>query len=215
MTAVATTQKKHPVVALMESDDARAAVTAMLPEGQTYDRVMREFYLAAADNPEILKCEPASIVRAVSRAVSWDLVIGTTAFLVPRKGKLCAQQGYRGKIELIVRNRAARLVDAQPVYEKEHFRVRQGTSPSIEHDRIMDPDARGRLVGAYAYARLSAFEVKIVTISAKEVDAIRMKYSHQWKVGKLDEIPWYACKTAINQLAKQIPTSPKLAKLLA
>lgn len=215
MTAVATTKGRHPIVQLMESEDAKAKIMALLPEGQSFERVMQEFYLAAADNPDILQCEPASIVRAVSRAVSWDLVIGTTSFLVPRKGKLCAQQGYRGKIELMVRNRAVRLIDAQAVYANEHFRPQYGTNPSIEHTPIMDPKGRGALIGAYAYAKLSAYEFKIVVISAEEVDEIRQKYSHQWKSGKLDTIPWYALKTAINRLAKQIPMSPKLAKLLA
>jgi phage RecT family recombinase len=218
MTSVATVDRndKKPtgIISLMESPEARRAITAMLPEGQTYERVMREFYLAAAENPDILKCEPASIVRAVSRAVSWDLVIGSTAFLVPRKGKLCAQQGYRGKIELMVRHRAARMVDAQCVYEKELFRYQQGTSPFVEHHPIMDPQKRGELIGAYAYARLSAYEVKIIVLSVEEIDDIRRQYSHQWKSGALGDIPWYALKTAIHRLAKQIPMSPKLSKLL-
>lgn len=221
MTSVATVPKTPAIVQLMESDQAKAAITAMLPEGQTYERVMREFYLAAADNPKILQCEPASIVRAVSRAVSWDLVIGVTAFLVPRKErrddavpKLCAQQGYRGKIELMVRHRAARLIDAQCVYSNETFRYQQGTNPFIEHHPIMDPKARGELIGAYAYAKLTAYEVKIVVLATEEIDAIRRKYSLQWKDGALASIPWYALKTCVHRLAKQIPMSPKLAALM-
>lgn len=214
MTSVATVPKTPAIVQLMESDQAKAAITAMLPEGQTYERVMREFYLAAAENPKILQCEPASIVRAVSRAVSWDLVIGVTAFLVPRKGKLCAQQGYRGKIELMVRHRAARLIDAQCVYANEQFRYQQGTNPFIEHHPIMDPKQRGELIGAYAYAKLTAYEVKIVVLATEEIDAIRRKYSLQWNEGALDSIPWYALKTCVHRLAKQIPMSPKLAALM-
>ncbi len=232
MTSVATTTEKreHPVVTLMKSNEAREAIAVMLPEGQTYERVVREFFLAAADNPKILECEPASIVRAISRAVSWDLVIGVTAFLVPRKTKrtdaapkLHAQQGYRGKIELIVRHRAARLVDAQCVYSNETFRYQQGTSPFIEHHPIMDPKKRGELIGAYAYAKLSAYEVKIIVMSADEVDAIRQQYSQQWNTKwengnqvkiELREIPWYLLARCVHRLAKQIPMSPKVAKLL-
>lgn len=216
MTSVATVEKKpHAIVQLMESEESRAQITAMLPEGQTYERVMREFYNAAADNLDILKCEPASIVRAVSRAVSWDLVIGVTSFLVPRGGKLCAQQGFRGKIELMVRHRVVRLVDAQCVYAKEHFRYQQGTSPFIEHHPIMDPKVRGELIGAYAYAKISAYEVKIIVLSVQEVDEIRKKYSHQWKGGTLDAIPWYALKTCVHRLSKQIPMNSEMAKLLS
>jgi recombination protein RecT len=201
---------------LLTSPHAKAAIETMLPPGVTFARVMREFYNALADNPKIAKCEPASIVRAIAKAASWDLVIGDTCFLVPRKGKLCAQQGYKGKIELMVRHRAARLVHAEPVYKNEHFRYEQGTSPRIEHmPRPFDtPDERGPLVGAYAYAKISAYECKIVVLSKQEIDDIRREFSFEWKDGALDEIPWYAVKTAVHRLAKQVPTSPRLAQLL-
>lgn len=226
------TDRKAPtMLEFLMSDKARQAIMPMLPPGQTYDRIVREFLNAVADNPGIATCVPASIIRAISRAVSWDLEIGVTAFLIPRKAKktdaaakLTASQGYRGKIELMVRHRAARLVDAECVYANEHFRYEQGTSPFIEHRPIMDPAKRGELIGAYAYAKITAYEVKIVVMSHEEIDAIRQEYSQQWKTKweggaqvpmSLEEIPWYCLGRCVHRLSKQMPMSGKLSAILA
>lgn len=214
-TAVATFRDANALVLMLNDDTARATITPMLPEGVTYERVIREVYMVASDNPSILKCSGPSIIRAICKVESWGLVIGETAHLVPYKGICKAIQDYKGKIELMVRHRAARLIEAHCVYEKEHFVYKAGTSPVIEHWPIMDPQSRGELVGAYAYARITSYDFKAVVISKQEIDEIRRQYSHQWSGGTLDEIPWYAIKTAIHRLSKQIPKSEALAKALA
>lgn len=213
MTAVATTNSRA-VIALLNREDARRAIEPLLSEGVTYERVIREVYLAASDNADILGCSNESIIRAVCKAVSWGLVIGETVHLVPFGRTLKAMQDYKGKIELMVRYRAARFIDAQPVYENEPYRFALGTSPFVEHTPLMDSAKRGRLVGAYAYAKISAYDLKVVVLTADEIDKIRKKHSKQWKSGELGDIPWYACKTAVHRLAKQIPKSEALARAL-
>lgn len=198
------------------------AIRDMVPEGQSLARVRREIINAVHENPKILKCDATSIVRAVSKAVSWNLVIGHTAYLIPRAPRrgetqmLTAMQSYHGKIELLVRHGAARLVDGHPVYKNEHYKSALGTNPWIEHyPMTLDPDGRGELVGGYAFAKITQTEFKIVEISAKEIDAIRKKYSQQWADGRLEDVAhWYVPKTAIHRLCKQIPMSSDLAQLL-
>src|SRR6185312_41935 len=70
--------------------------------------------------------------------------------------------------------------------------------------------ARGKLKGAYVVFRLPfnappAFEYMTV----EDVDAIRQKYSAQWKKGPVP--PWYAKKTVLRQAAKTLRKDRRLA----
>lgn len=222
-------------VAFLKDPKVRTAIEAMLPDGVTYDRVVREVINAAAENPDIVNCEPSSIVRAISKAVTYDLVIGEGVFLVPRKDrandaqpKLRCQLGYQGKIELMLRYRAAKFIDYHVRYEHEHYRCEFGTNGFVEHKPIMDPAKRGKLIGAYAFAKMTQFDCIIIEMHVDEIDAIRQKFSLQWKVKyegygqnrktvplPLDEIPWYCEARVVHRLAKKVPKRGKLAEIIA
>jgi len=201
---------------ILLSDEAKQQIMPLLPVGVALQQVVSEVNRAVAENPDILECTPVSIVMAVSTAVKWDLEIGYTVHLVPFtvKGekRLKALRDYKGDIELVVRSGAARKVDAKCRYEKEHFIHHEGTTPYIEHHPIGDPAARGKMVGAYAYAKLPHNEIKIAYLSVAEIDEIRRSKSKTWKDGELQ--PWYACKTMVHQVTKAIPKNPNLAPIL-
>lgn len=222
-TAVATLDRKG-ITGLLKSPDAVARITPLL-RGVEYDRIVGEAYLAASDNPEILQCTQASIIRAVARACSWGLAIGEQAYLVPfnvkvsKRGeedrwekRLTAIQGYAGKIELIIKAGGAQTVDAQVVYEKELFDYSQGTNPSVTHRPAKTAAGRGKLIGVYAIAyHGSSRPPHVVYLTVEEVEAVRQKYSKQWKQG--DMPTWYMKKTAVHQLAKLLPKSPRMMQL--
>lgn len=224
-TALALVETKG-VVALLESDQARAVIEPMLPRGVEYRRVMQEVYLAGKENPEILQCTPASIIRAVAKAESWGLTIGDTVHLVPfnvkvsKRGeqdrwekRLKAVQDYKGKIELIVGAGAARAVNAECVYENEHFELELGTHPTLRHRPERQEAKRGTLIGAYAYADLGQRYQPIVKwMPVAEIDEIRKSHSKQWKEGPLK--PWYARKTVVHQLAKMLPKNARMLQVL-
>jgi recombinational DNA repair protein RecT len=101
----------------------------------------------------------------------------------------------------VKRSGAARHVDAKCVYENEVFRYEEGTHPFIEHHPIMDPTARGKMVGAYAWAMINQrTPIKIAVLSVAEIDEIRQKNSKSHKEGPLE--PWYACKTMVHQVTE-------------
>jgi phage RecT family recombinase len=233
MTASATQHRAQPGVNLtapgevrnmLTDNDARTLIQPLLPNGIAYDRVISEVYFAVQKNPEIAKCTPASIVQEVARAVSWDLVIGETVHLVPFNEKVArnpdryekrvkAIRDYKGDIELVVRSGAARSVDAKAVYKNETFEYEEGSEPRIRHVRILDPTARGPMIGAYAIARLPHYHIRIVWMALSEIDEIRQRHSKQWKEGPMPV--WYALKTCVHQVTKLIPKNPRLAAVLA
>lgn len=214
------------ITELLDSPSARKVIEPFLHPGSDYRRVIQEVYLAVSDNPELLECEPASIVRSVSKIVSWGLVVGETAYLIPRNVKVSkpgepnrwvkrctALQSYTGKIELIVRSGSARAVDAENVYENDDFVLELGSTPNCRHSPTLDPEKRGALLGSYAVARLSFGNLKITWVPASEIEAIRQKLSQSWKGGTMPY--WYGPKTAVHRIAKMIPKSEQLARVLA
>jgi recombinational DNA repair protein RecT len=70
------------------------------------------------------------------------------------------------------------------------------------------------MVGAYALFRLrGSLHPHVKYMSVDEIEAIRKRYSKQWKEGKLE--PWYAEKTCVRQGVKLLPKDPRLSKTLA
>ncbi len=203
----------------LEQPEVRREIAPTL-DATAYASVIREVLQCVSENPEIKRCDLWSIKYAITRCVSWDVIIGEKCFLIPRPDeerngawRLHPFLGYKGASELLMRHGVARQVDARPVYKNEFFKPHYGTQPRIDHDPIMAPEDRGALVGAYAWAKLSPTDVKIDVISAEEIDAIRWEYSRDWAEGSLDGLPWYAAKTALHRLANQLPMSPRVKAL--
>jgi phage RecT family recombinase len=190
---------RQKVSSILLSEDAKRQIIPLLPHGVSLDRVVSTIHQVTADNPEILECTPASIIMAVGRGVKWDLDFGETVHLVPFNVKVSkrgeadrwekrakAIRDYKGDIELVVGSGAARAVDAQCFYENEPFKYEQGTNPFIEHHPIVDEKQRGKMVGAYGWARINVHVIKIAVMSVAEIDEIRRTKSKQWKEGPLD-----------------------------
>ena len=219
-TSDSTALTRARVSAILLTDSAKQQIVPLLPVGVAIQAVVSEVNRAVVDNPELLECTPASLIMAVSSIVKWDLAIGETAYLVPFNTKVGdhyekrvkALRDYKGDIELVIKSGAARKVDAKCVYVNEYFKYEEGTQPYIEHHPITDPSKRGAMLGAYAFAKLSHYELKIVFMSVEEIDEIRQAKSKSWKQGAVPA--WYAKKTVIHQVTKSLPKNPKLAEVL-
>jgi phage RecT family recombinase len=217
---------RQQVSEILLSDEAKSQIAPLLPHGVSLDRVVSTIHQVVADNPEILECTPASIIMAVGKGVKWDLEFGETVHLVPfnvkvsKKGqpdkwekRAKAIRDYKGDIEIVVGSGAARYVDAQCFYENEIFEYKQGTNPYIEHHPIVDGAARGKMLGAYAWAVISQrVPMKISVMSVAEIEKIRQEKSKSNKEGPLQD--WYARKTLVHQVTKSIPKNRRLAEVL-
>lgn len=210
-TAVATTTPAPEKGAAGLILAARKRIEPFLPEGVTVERVAQSVYLAAMDNPTILECDGASIVRAVARIHQVGLEVGVTAHLVPFGSKCTAVFDYKGIIELVVSSGAARTCEARCVYAGDLFEYEQGLNAKLRHVPA-GAATRGKLVGAYAIWRLRQHDAVFDYMLIEDIDAIRQQYSRSWKKGEVP--PWYAKKTVVRQTAKMLPKNPRLAALL-
>jgi recombination protein RecT len=209
----AVVRESKGIRALLEHESARERIAPFLMPGVDYDRVIASAHYAVRQNPAISKCTPASIIDAVSRIQQWGLEIGITAHLVPFGDKCNAIADYTGIAELMVASGAVRHVETRTVYEHDDFRYSYGLNSELFHVPCKDVAKRGKIVAAYCILRLpfgaSTFEV----MAAEDIEAIRQKYSKQWKSGPLPS--WYARKTLVRQAAKLIPKNRRLASVLS
>lgn len=196
---------------IVVSDWGRARLEAFVPKGMTLDQIGQIVAIEARKVPALLDCDPVSLVESTARILSWGLIPGETAYLVPF-GRTCQPiKGAEGLIQLMYDSGHVRAVDARVVYAGEHFRFEQGLNPILEHHPSMTAKARGEIVGAYCIIRLPFQNFVMEFYPADWIDQLRQGYSKQWKKGPLPA--WYARKTAIIHTAKLLPKNSKFAAI--
>jgi phage RecT family recombinase len=208
------------VMDLLTKPESMAVLAPLIPKDVDRQEVAIEVYRAVTKNPAILDCTETSIIMAVADCVQVGLTIGKTIHLVPvrpergAKQELQAWTDYKGDIELVMRSGAAKLVYAYPVFEKDDFAPHLGDNPHIHHVPAWR-EPPGKMVGAYAVAFINNTIKKVAWMRLDQIEKIRAK-SRQWSPDRVKECPdWYACKTAIHRLCKDLPKNPALAKVLA
>lgn len=195
--------------ALVVSDWGRSRLEAFVPKGMTLDQIGQIIAIEARKVPALLECDPVSLIESTARVLSWGLIPGETAFLVPF-GRTCQPiKGAEGLIQLMYDSGHVRAVDARVVYAGEHFKIEQGLHPVLEHHPSLTAKERGEIVGAYCIIRLPFQNFVMEFFPADYIEQVRQGYSKQWKKGPLPA--WYARKTAIIHTAKLLPKNSKFA----
>lgn len=228
-TALALYNKKE--LATFTSPEGKALITAKLSAGVKYEQVLAELWFAIQKNPDIAACTPDSQLLAVDRALSWGLAIGDKVHLVPfstKNGKLLtAVRDYKGDIELIYRATGVH-VDANVVWNDEKFDYELGDSPWVKHKPALKRQDGAQIIAAYAVAHMGRGQPpKIVVLGVDAINAIRKDKSKSWweewhptikgkkQVIPIERIPWYAEKTVVHKIAKQLPTTATTATKMA
>lgn len=219
---------KRPELAAFTTPEAKALLMPKLaPLGITFEHLLTELYFAVQKTQSLAKCSPMSLVQSAVRCLEWGLTIGEKAFLVPYKGTATAVRSYQGDIELIVRAGGAKSIDAAAVYEGDRFEYQLGSNAWVNHTPQEKSKTGRKITHGYAVAHIAAgIPPKVVVMTIEEIDAIRKSKSQSWWAEKdregnvkrlipIEEIVWYVEKTPVHKITKQLPTSPRLAKLTA
>jgi len=213
-------EKSANVRGLIEK--SRHQIMAALPRHMTAERMIRVCNTAVAKVPELLDCDPRSLIGAIVQASQLGLEPDGTlghAYLIPFNNRKSGRKecqfipGYKGLIELARRSGQISTIYAQCVYANDRYSFAFGLDPKLEHTPT-DGD-RGDMVAAYAVARLRDGGAQFEWLWKKEVDSVRQ----QSRAGNSG--PWVthygemAKKTALRRLCKLLPTSPELARAVA
>jgi len=203
---------------LLTIDNAREEIsssiktfTCLIPDEKDRNRFISIALANLEKNPKLFQCTPSSFISCLVEAARLGLEPGGSlahCYLISHeKTRTCTITiGYRGWIQVVLRDGAVRKIWARPVYNGEAFAVKYGTDQKIDHtpDPFRPQEKQG-LRGVYACAELSSgsFDFEILSLATIEKSRECAKTQMVWK-------SWYvpmALKTAIRVLVKRLPMS--------
>jgi len=204
---------KDQVAGVEKLLDARMQqIAKALPEGtMTAHHFARTVLTLCARNPELLKCNPGSLLGSVMQAAQLGLtpdpVLGE-AWFVPFKGVVQFIPGYKGLIKLAWQSDRVAKVSARVVREGDSFSLEYGLSESLVHIPRSPPDAP--LTHAYAVVHTKDSPLPMfVCLSLAEIKAVQARSPS----ARSGHSPWktdfeaMAMKSALRRVCKLVPSS--------
>lgn len=186
----------------------KAQIAEVLPKHLTAERMAKLVLIAANRQPKILQCSQESVLRAVMGAAELGLDISGTlgeAYLVPYGNECQLIIGYKGLAKLARQSGELRRIEAEVVYEHDHFDFEKGTTLRLSFKPNLGD--RGKPIGAYALVEFADGGIQTEWMPASEIDKVRRASKASgagpWK-DWTDEM-WR--KTAFRRLAKWLPLS--------
>ena len=218
------TQTKSPINTIRTLlERSKAQIAMALPKHLNADRIIRVAMTSIQRTPQLLECDPISLVAAVIQSSQLGLEpdgIFGHAYLVPfrntKKNRMEVQfiPGYKGLIDLARRSGQVNRISAHVVYDNEHFVMEYGTKEVLEH-KPLPPSTRGDRKGVYAVAVLNDGSAHFEWLWNEEIEAVKRQSKAvnfgPWQTHEDEMIR----KTAIRRLVKYLPLSVELAKAAA
>lgn len=216
--------KKDPartIYALLERQ--KDQIKLALPKHLDADRMVRIVFTVVRQNPDLLKCDEASLLKCVMQCSSLGLepdpLLGR-AYLVPFYNTKAGRHectliiGYKGFIDLARRSGEIESLEAHVVYQADDWDYSYGLTPVLYHKPSNRADCGG-VVAAWALARFKGGGYQFEVMSHAELEAVR-KLSKQGggNIWTTHTAEMYR-KTVIRRLAKLLPLSPALVRHVA
>lgn len=161
---VATSDKPKSIRDMLEDPRQQIEIAKAIPTGMTPERFARLCLTAINSNEMLLACSPHSLLAACMQAAALGLEPNTPlqhCYLAPNQvkdghgGKVWAVRfmlGYQGMCELALRHPQVRSVAARAVYEKDEFKIDQGSANELIHvPELEEPPGEIRFHYAIAY----------------------------------------------------------------
>lgn len=194
----------------MKPEIARA-----LPKHMDADRMARIALTTLRRTPKLATCTPESFLGALMTCSQLGVEPGPTgeAYLIPYGRECTFVLGYRGMAKLFWQSPMAKSLDAQVVYENDHFDYEYGLNPRLEHRPTLS--GRGKPIAYYAVAATTTGGSAFVVLSPEDIEAHR-KHSKSGNSGPWrDHYDAMAKKTCVRELFKLLPVSVELATATA
>lgn len=185
---------------------------AVLPKHVSLDRLKQVFVLTCKQNPKLLECDPASLIKAVFTCASIGLepdpFLGQV-YILPYKTTAQVIIGYKGLIRLIRNSGEIASVSCQAIHANDNYSYNLGTDPYMNHQPAIGD--RGEIILFYCAAKFKDGSVHLEIMNTAEVKAV-MSQSSAVKGGR--ETPWnthfeeMGKKTVCRRAMKWLPVSP-------
>lgn len=191
------------------------------------EKYARQMMTLAQLNPELLNCEPNTVLGALMNASALGLELAPSlqqCYIIPRWNSKSGckqaqfQLGYRGMLALAYQSPKIRSIVAKEVCEGDEFEADFGPNGTISH-KAKIRGKRGAPYAYYAYAVLDSGQLIFDVMSYEDMyefakansDSFGGKYSNgPWK----DHFDEMAKKTMLKKIWKLLPlaTEAKVAE---
>lgn len=185
-----------------------------LPDHIAPDKFRRVAITALTSNPDIANCSTESVMGSLMKCAADGLLpdnrdaalvkFGATCQYMPMVGGLIKRMKNSGELSTI---------SAGVVYEHDEFEFIMGDEEHLRHKPKLRGE-RGKPVLAYAIAKFKDGGIQREVMTIEEIDKVR-SVSKTGKTGPW--VHWWdemAKKTVIHRLAKRVPTSSDIEKLI-
>lgn len=208
---------KRPKTLSDEIMDMVPQIAKALPRHMDAQRMGRIILTEVRKNPELAKCNKLSLFGSLLTASQIGLEPGPLGFcyLIPYKGQVSLQLGYRGLLELVSRSDRVDSVYAYAVYKGDDFTYQLGTHPDIQHVRGESVDD-AEIIAVYAVAHIKGSTIpRIEVMTRKQVDSIRARAQARSNGPWVTDYGEMARKTVLKKLCKTLPLSSEIAQSLS
>lgn len=190
----------------------KGAIGRALPRTMDPDRFARILVTEVKANPQLMRCEPLSMLAAVMRAAQLGLEPGPLGhvYLVPYKngktGRTDVQfiLGYKGIVTLARRSGEIRDLYAEVVYAGDEFDYDLGLHRDLRHKRTKDTD-RSTITHAYAVAHFTGGGCVFEVLDELDLKARRGRSRASQSGPWMTDYEAMAKKSAVRALAKWLP----------
>jgi len=219
MTTEVATAKPDSLREMLTGTKMKQQFALALPKALPIDRFLRCLITTINQTPKLLECDRTSVLAGAMTAAQLGLEIDPAlgrAYLLPYKGKAQLIIGYKGYVDLAYRSGQLAGLQAEAVYEADHFSYALGLDPKLEHIPA-DTENRGELKYAYAVASLANGGKAWRVLNRAQV----MKHKRSSQSAGSSYSPWTTHeeemwrKTAIRALASILPLSPEIRDAVA
>lgn len=193
-------------------EQLKPQIARALPKTVTPDRFARIVMTTLRTSPQLMQCDPQSLMAAVMLSAQLGLEPGPLghAYFVPYKREVTFIVGYKGIIDLARRSGEITSIEAREVCDGDFFEFEYGLEPKLRH-KPADGD-RGRPTHYYGVAHFKDggyyFDVLPISEIEKRRERSAAKKSGPW----VTDYTAMARKTVIRHMAPYLPLSAEAAR---
>lgn len=138
-----------------------------------FEKLARSFAWEINTNDKLKCCSKLSMINAFYKCCEYRLDPASSighAWLIPYKGTVDLQIGYRGWLKLLFNSPLVANVYSYPVYENDEFYYELGMNPNIKHIPSKEPKELEKLIATYGVVKLKNGEAQIRVCFKDEIE---------------------------------------------
>lgn len=219
------------LVRMMEGEKTQRALRQLLPRTVNPEHFTRVILRATQTTPQLLKCEPISVINAVLNAATLGLEPNTPqgfAYLIPYGDQCQLIIGYKGLEHLAYQSGLVNSIKTDVVRDGDLFEYEEGLEPILRHVKRVGPIQAQRysraakkqvlvntgenVTHAYAIVRLTNGGTVTKVLDRAEIEARRSRSQQTNGDAWGDNYEEMAKKTAFRAITNSIPQAPMLTQ---